>query len=136
VERLYAALRSGHTLRFRVRVNPTKRVGTSGEAKWVGKRVDLRREEEQLAWLARKGEADGFVVVTVRATAGVPDVRVVPEDAVIGNRRAERRTMTFGSVVFEGLLRVTDPDRFRLTLQEGIGSGKAYGFGLLSIAPA
>jgi CRISPR system Cascade subunit CasE len=41
----------------------------------------------------------------------------------------------FGSVMFDGLLRVSDPDVFRLTLQKGVGSGKAYGFGLLSIAP-
>jgi CRISPR system Cascade subunit CasE len=43
--------------------------------------------------------------------------------------------MTFGSVLFEGVLQVTDPDGFRETLATGIGSGKAYGFGLLSIAP-
>ena len=40
------------------------------------------------------------------------------------------------SVLFEGLLQVTDPDAFRQTLIRGIGSGKSFGFGLLSIAPA
>jgi CRISPR system Cascade subunit CasE len=32
------------------------------------------------------------------------------------------------------VLRVTDAAQFRTTLASGIGSGKAYGFGLLSIA--
>lgn len=132
---LYCALQPGHVLRFRLRANPTKRVGKSGDAKWVGKRVDLQREEEQLGWLARKGNAGGFTPVSVQVASDVPNVRTIPERSVIGNRRRDGKIMTFGSVLFEGLLRVTDPDRFLLTLQDGIGSGKAYGFGLLSIAP-
>jgi CRISPR system Cascade subunit CasE len=39
-------------------------------------------------------------------------------------------------VVFEGRLRVTDAEAFRRALAAGIGSGKAFGFGLLSVAPA
>jgi CRISPR system Cascade subunit CasE len=37
-------------------------------------------------------------------------------------------------VLFNGTLAVTDPERFRAALATGIGSGKAYGFGLLSVA--
>jgi CRISPR system Cascade subunit CasE len=44
--------------------------------------------------------------------------------------------MTFGDVVFEGRLRVGDAEAFRRALAVGIGSGKAYGFGLLSVARA
>lgn len=51
-------------------------------------------------------------------------------------RGASASKITFASVLFEGLLRVTNPDAFRSALEMGIGSGKAYGFGLLSIAPA
>jgi CRISPR system Cascade subunit CasE len=135
VGELYAGLQAGQPLRFRLRANPTKRVGKSGEAGQVGKRVDLRREEDQLTWLARKGEAGGFVLASVGSAPSTPNVRTIPEDVVAGRRRQEGKRMTFGSVLFEGLLHVTDPDRFRETLREGIGSGKAYGFGLLSIAP-
>jgi len=38
-------------------------------------------------------------------------------------------------VLFEGHLLVTDADRLRETLRAGIGSGKAFGFGLLSVMP-
>jgi CRISPR system Cascade subunit CasE len=131
----YDSLESGQILRFRLRANPTRRVGKSGEAGWVGKRVDLRRETDQLAWLHRKGEAGGFAVVSVRAELPVPSVRVIPEGTVVGNRQQDGRTMAFGSVLFEGLIRVTHPYLFRRTLSQGLGSGKAYGFGLLSIAP-
>ena len=47
---------------------------------------------------------------------------------------AVRQRLTFGDVLFEGRLRVTDAALFRQTLEHGIGSGKAYGFGLLSVA--
>jgi CRISPR system Cascade subunit CasE len=39
-------------------------------------------------------------------------------------------------VLYEGELEVTDTAAFRQALEKGIGSGKAYGFGLLSVAPA
>lgn len=73
-------------------------------------------------------------------------MRVAPENKIIGwhkDRNAsplqvpnnnEPLKLTFGSVLFEGVLEITDAERFQKTLQAGIGSGKAYGFGLLSIA--
>jgi CRISPR system Cascade subunit CasE len=33
------------------------------------------------------------------------------------------------------LLEITDAERFRAALAAGIGPAKAYGFGLLSVAP-
>lgn len=134
----YDQLRDGKMLRFRLRANPTRRVATPNDP-LRGKRVELQREEEQLAWLARKGEEGGFQLQEVRTVAGVADVRASHGVNVIGHRPKEqqgRRRMTFGSVLFEGRLAITDAEGFRATLAAGIGSGKAYGFGLLSVAPA
>jgi len=39
------------------------------------------------------------------------------------------------SVRYDGLLEVLDEERFRESLLSGIGPAKAFGFGLLSIAP-
>ncbi len=39
------------------------------------------------------------------------------------------------AVEFEGVLTVTDPAKFHETFTRGIGSAKAFGFGLLVIAP-
>ena len=36
---------------------------------------------------------------------------------------------------FDGLAIITDPDRIRAAILEGIGRGKSYGCGLLSLAP-
>ena len=37
------------------------------------------------------------------------------------------------AVTFTGILTVTDKMRFRKTLMEGIGRGKAFGMGLLTV---
>ncbi len=128
-----------------------------------GKRVDLRTEEQWQAWLARKGEDGGFRLLSVHANrpvklgqrvgppppggyvalSAVPNVRVQSESRQWGVRRPPspgliaqgRDRLTFASVIFEGILEVTDADQFRATLANGIGSAKAYGFGLMSIAP-
>jgi len=39
------------------------------------------------------------------------------------------------SVQFDGLLRILDQDMTRKTVENGIGSAKGFGFGLLSLAP-
>jgi CRISPR system Cascade subunit CasE len=40
-----------------------------------------------------------------------------------------------GGVQFRGILEVTDQDHFTETYYYGIGSAKAFGFGLLLLAP-
>jgi hypothetical protein len=39
------------------------------------------------------------------------------------------------SVLYDGILTVTVPDKFKDTLQSGVGHGKIMGLGLLSIVP-
>jgi len=135
IDQVYASLEEGQNFRFRLRANPTKRVFREtprGGRSWVGKRVNLIREEDQIAWLQRKAEAGGFDLLRVTTARDVPNVRTSAQPRTRGRR--DGRQLTFGSVLFDGELRVTDPDRLRDTLKSGIGSGKAYGFGLLSIA--
>lgn len=70
----------------------------------------------------------------------MPNLRTKAENKTMGWRSrdekcGEKQRLTFSSVLFEGELEITDANAFRQTLAQGIGSGKAYGFGLLSIAP-
>ncbi len=140
------AIGDGHVLRFRVRANPTKRIAkdTRTGGALDGKRVGLLREGEQLDWLKRKGQTGGFELVTREGdgrddrVVEAPSVRVSFEGRLSG-RKSEgeiRRQMTHVAVRFDGLLRVTDASAFRETLIRGIGPAKAFGFGLLSVAPA
>jgi len=111
-------LAPGQVLAFRLRANPT--------VKRKGKRLGLYREEEQQQWLLRKAEQAGFRVLSVR----IGGQRVVTGVIHRGNTHRLRLL----SVQFDGLLEVIDPDRLREAVRWGIGSGKAFGCGLLSLA--
>lgn len=137
----YARLAAGTLLRFRLRANPTQRIGmhNHNEAeRWRGKRVELRDEQAQLAWLQRKSEQGGFQIVSVAPNVTPVDVQMHQQPNVVGERSKQRghKPMTFGATTFEGHLSVQNVNEFREALVDGIGSGKAYGFGLLSIAAA
>jgi CRISPR system Cascade subunit CasE len=115
----------GQVLAFRLRANPTvKRKFESGDHKRVG----LYGEEKQIEWLKRKGERGGFRLLSARTSH---------QDVIRGRIHRNKRThkLQMLSVQFDGLLQVADPDRMRESVQQGIGSGKALGFGLLSLAP-
>jgi CRISPR system Cascade subunit CasE len=136
---LYAGLQAGQRFVFRLRANPTKRLPLLIEnrtGKERGKRIELRREEDQLDWLRRKSEQHGFRLLAARVNPNVLNARANPEGKVIGWRERSQPPMKFGSVLFEGELEITRAEDFKGALMNGIGSGKAYGFGLLSIAPA
>lgn len=139
VDNFYAAIAPGMLLRFRLRANPTRRVfrlRENEDPRWRGKRVEVRGEEDWLSWLCKKGETHGFTLPTSRHPAALPDVRMADEGKLKGNRAGPNggSQMTLAGVLFDGHLVVSDAERFRETLRQGIGSGKAYGFGLLSVA--
>lgn len=146
VEQLYAHLRPGMVLRFRLRANPTKKIDSwQGREGYRpnGRRVDLRRQDDQIAWIQRKAHQHGFRILEVALR---PDtVVLVPRPPSVDPRPGARvtgwqekpggsaRKLTFAAVVYEGMLEITDAEAFRQALAAGIGPGKAYGFGLLSI---
>lgn len=139
---LLDSLNDGARCRFRLRANPTKRVhqaNTSQGERWGGRRIDLRDDESRQQWLERKAEQAGFRLVAVQGRPDIPAAAPTGSETVIGFRAdqsGQRRRLTFGAVVFDGRLEVIDAAAFRRAIEAGIGSGKAYGFGLLSIAPA
>lgn len=47
--------------------------------------------------------------------------------------REEEFTVTLLAVTYEGILQVTDPEQFRALLCQGMGRGKAYGLGLMTV---
>ncbi|GHJ35401.1 type I-E CRISPR-associated protein Cas6/Cse3/CasE [Streptomyces sp. TS71-3] len=46
-----------------------------------------------------------------------------------------KKLVTLVTVTFDGRLEITDPDAMRRTLTQGIGRARAYGCGLLTLAP-
>lgn len=127
------ALHLGQLLAFRLRANPTKRLGKSA-AFGKGKRVGLYKTEEQLDWLMRKAQLHGFHIETVMPNQPQLIQTQIPITAD-KQQSSQFHDARFLGVQFDGILRVTDVPLFTAAVNGGIGSGKAFGFGLLSIAP-
>jgi len=111
-------LRRGQALAFRLRANPTQRRR--------GKRRAWLTGDEQRAWLERKGQQAGFSILSV-------DCQM--EGLTLLSKRLHLPPLRLNSVLYEGVLEVTDPDQCAHAVATGIGSAKAFGFGLLSLAP-
>jgi CRISPR system Cascade subunit CasE len=113
---------------FQLCANPTKKVASKldGTLTKNGRRVPLGKREELVAWIKRKGEQGGFTVdeATLRTFSR-------------GREYFEKKGQPglHSAVDFQGLLTVTVPAKFHETFTRGIGSAKAFGFGLLVIAP-
>lgn len=119
---------AGDVLRFRLRANPTKRLSAACPGKMVdGPRVGLFREAEQRAWIQRKASAAGVGLLSV-------DVRPLSTIVSRKNPAKDRAHQSHLAVQFDGRLGVTDPRALEEAVRCGIGSAKAYGFGLLSLA--
>lgn len=110
-------LETGQRLQFRLRANPT--------VKRDGRRCGIYDEEGLQGWLVRKGKQSGFRALAASVTT----------DGKQKSRTTGGHEGVFASVLFEGVLEVTDPEAFLAALESGIGSAKGFGFGLLSVAP-
>jgi len=118
-------LTNGRTLFFRLRANPS--VKKQEEGKKNGYRVGIIQEKDQLGWLSRKAESGGFSIVSSR---------IIPEGVAHDDKGgADKDKLRHFAVCFEGVLTVTDETIFTGTVENGIGSAKGFGFGLLSLAP-
>ena len=132
VKRVDLAFEAGRLFRFRLRANPTRKQRRENKAQ--GRRVAVAGEEAQRAWLGRKAEQGGFGIHdhdVVVSKPGREFGRTRPDP-----RDDQRHQLEFHVIQFDGLLRVTDAQRFAETLAAGIGPAKGFGCGLLSLAPA
>ena len=116
----------GQILYFRLLANPTVKRRTADDA--PSKRLGLLREDDQYAWLSRKGEKGGFSLLSCTATRK----EMLKEAKAEGDAR---HRLSLLSICLEGVLKVEDPESFVETVRRGVGSAKGLGFGLLSIAP-
>lgn len=125
VKELDLDLKENQILNFRLRANPTIKKKREGQA---SNRVPLVREENQGSWLQRKAQQSGFRIIRYN---------ISEQSKRIGWKRNDHdsKKLTIYEVQFDGLLQVTDPPAFQLALRQGIGPAKAFGCGLLSLAP-
>jgi CRISPR system Cascade subunit CasE len=137
------ALAVGCRLGFSLRANPAMALPQPGEKR--GKRVDAVMHAKSkldddarnafgkdeaaivgLDWLIKRGPGIGveFDAGACGAT-GYSHVRIP--------RPKREKTIEFSEIEFSGAFTVTDPDKLRAALFNGIGKAKAYGCGLMLV---
>ena len=118
------SIRAGSIFQFRLAANPTfSRCTGSGSRGRVCAHITA---EQQKNWLLTRCERYGF-----RLEAD--GFEIVRRGILRFSKGTERSNVTLGVCEFEGLLSVTEEALFRAALTEGIGRGKAYGQGLLTV---
>ena len=121
---LLSSLKENQRWAFRLTANPTRRV-QEGEKSKIYCHVTVAQQTD---WLLDRAENLGVDF----GDPGSPDFLVTDRQ----NKRFRRGngTITIGTATFNGMLTITDPDKLRTALTQGIGRAKAYGCGLMTLA--
>ncbi|MFJ3840586.1 type I-E CRISPR-associated protein Cas6/Cse3/CasE [Streptomyces sp. NPDC090054] len=155
---LLQQLAPGRAFAFRLTANPVQnttrpdkptdrqqtRIDAGGRRR--GFRLGHRTAAAQLDWFLTRTARWGFDIPTAphldgtQDAAGEPprDIRITTRQRRSfgkGPRTTKEAQVVMNSVTFEGRLRITDPAQFTEHLLAGIGPSKAYGCGLLTLAP-
>jgi len=123
------SLLQGQRLRFKLLANPVKtindeggRVKTDGEIKKC--RVPLIHDEDLQAWLVRK----------LAGMANIEAVEVEKGLPLHFRKGRESRAGKIQPVCFLGVVTVSDQTELENLVKSGIGPGKAFGCGMMSLA--
>ena len=84
------------------------------------RRIPCHGNRQRLEWLEKQGAKYGFTVIQAKITG-------------YKENRIRKHGFTVKSVTFEGILQVTDIEKFKQALRHGIGHEKAYGCGMVTI---
>lgn len=107
--------------KFEVLINPTKRDNKSRKI------IALREREEIAQWFINKAPVSwGFAVHPTTLQVKTLQVKQFVK---------QTHSITHGGAELTGELEVVDRSLFIKSFQQGIGRGRAFGFGLLQIAP-
>ncbi|MFD0685948.1 type I-E CRISPR-associated protein Cas6/Cse3/CasE [Actinomadura fibrosa] len=157
---LLAQLAIGREFTFRLTANPVQNLkrpsetsdasGNDGEASSAKKRrtsvrTGHRTAAHQLNWLLKRTAKYGFQIPPARTDPGIPtlplddstpapDVRIIYRDRLSFSKK-NRRHVILHVATFQGRLQVADTELLTRALLDGIGPAKAYGCGLLTLAP-
>ena len=121
--------------RFSLLANPTiKKVvrDEAGNRKKNGQRIAISQREDLLTWISQKAAQHGF-------TVNLETLQTIPRPRQLFTKRSGKDTArhhgTHTATEFTGTLKVTDPTLFQKSVRTGIGSAKAFGFGMLCLSP-
>lgn len=129
--RLLDRLATGQRWGFRLTANPVFS-GYKNGVNWSDtKPLSHITAKQQADWLLNRAEAAGFHVPD--GPLDEAQLRVVDRSTLRFVKGVHR--VVIGTATFEGVLEVADVEKLSRTLTRGIGRAKAYGCGLLTLAP-
>ncbi|MFI5505254.1 type I-E CRISPR-associated protein Cas6/Cse3/CasE [Corynebacterium kutscheri] len=127
---LLEGLQPGQQYRFRLAANPTRIVTQSDGKKIRAAHVTVKHQKQ---WLRDKITAHGFSIYNGNTTDDETEMLLVTRrDRLRFNR--EKARVTLNRVQFDGVLTVESPELLRNAMLNGIGRGKGYGMGLLTLS--
>lgn len=156
---LLAQLAIGREFAFRLTANPVQNTSTpvkptpaqaerAARGERRSHRIGHRTAAQQLAWFLGHTERWGFLVpesrtdlpipgLSNRSEGGAParEVRITARDRRSFAKGSRGAPVVLHTATFEGRLQVTDARLLTERLLGGIGPAKAYGCGLLTLAP-
>ncbi|MGW9212331.1 type I-E CRISPR-associated protein Cas6/Cse3/CasE [Embleya sp. NPDC055664] len=137
-------LSPGGTWAFRLTANPVHHIRRTDDE--PTKRTGHRTPRHQMGWLLQRQEACGFRILTKpverRLTSEGDEFELSVHSGQglsfgkpggPAGRAGGRVSLTVAT--FDGRLQVVDADALRRTLVSGLGKAKAYGCGLMTLAP-
>ena len=101
---------------FKIKVNPTYQKN--------GKRHSFKNEEEINNWITKKATKSGFEIQNLSVK------QIIEETFYKKNHKGKHLQADL-----EGILQVTNKEKFKQTIKEGLGPAKAFGHGLLMLKP-
>lgn len=126
-DKVFEKLEGKDFYRFRVAVKPVKRF-TDKNNKTVERA--LKTDKDQIEWFLEKTKGWGFLT-------DPRSLKIASKEHLdITRKREEKsngRNFNLSPVFFEGILQITDKEKFVESMKNGMGRGKAYGCGLLTL---
>lgn len=125
------SLTEGMRANFRIKLNTVKSYSDREKYPKRGHVAPVSLDE-LIPFFMERAEKNGFSV-------SVDEIGVMKRDMERWEHKGEndekRTKLHLISATYEGILTITDLDKFKVALKYGIGKKKAYGFGLLTIIP-
>ena len=124
-------LTNGMTVRYRITANPSKQLprGHSGPGH-PGQRVALRGTQAE-AWWRKHADHVGLTL---------NNVVMLSRQDLVGHQKGQvskggKRQIRHAAAQYDGTATIRDANTVRDAISNGVGRGKPYGCGLLSLAP-
>ncbi|MEU4496967.1 type I-E CRISPR-associated protein Cas6/Cse3/CasE [Streptomyces sp. NPDC023998] len=130
IDALFDALRPALNVHFRCVASPVRKPGATTRSLYNLPAVISLTGPHADEWWIRQADTAGLKILTLHSQ---------PLDSATGLRRireGEAQRVRHARTRFDGTAVIIDPHLLRTKLTDGIGRGKAYGCGLLTIAPA